>query len=87
MAWRECNVEDERFRFVARLLDREKMPALACKFGLLIAMKDTNVTWGALPADCPPGLYVQPDLDNWRAAAQEVDVWFGDILDELFGPE
>jgi putative transposase len=32
--WKECNVEDERLRFVARLLDGEKMAALCREFSI-----------------------------------------------------
>lgn len=34
MPWKECNVEDERLRFVARLLDGEKMAGLCREFGI-----------------------------------------------------
>lgn len=34
MPWEECNVEDERLRFVARRLDGEKMAALCREFGI-----------------------------------------------------
>ena len=34
MPWKECHVEDERLRFVARLLDGEKMAALCEEFGI-----------------------------------------------------
>ena len=30
MAWKECHVEDERLRFVARRLDGEKMQSARC---------------------------------------------------------
>jgi hypothetical protein len=33
MPWKECHVEDERLRFVARLLDGEKMARLCVEFG------------------------------------------------------
>lgn len=33
MPWEECNVEDERLRFVARRLDGEAMAALCREFG------------------------------------------------------
>ena len=32
MPWKECHVEDERLRFVARLLDGEKMARLCAEF-------------------------------------------------------
>ena len=35
MPWKECHVMDERLRFVARLLDGEKMAALCAEFGIL----------------------------------------------------
>ena len=34
MPWKECHVEDERLRFVARLLDGEKMAELCAEFGI-----------------------------------------------------
>src|SRR5215203_935570 len=34
MPWKECHVVDERVRFVARLLDGEKMAALCREFGI-----------------------------------------------------
>lgn len=34
MPWKECNVEDERLRFVARLLDGEKMAPLCREFDI-----------------------------------------------------
>ena len=34
MPWKECHVVDERLRFVARLLDGEKMTALCAQFGI-----------------------------------------------------
>src|SRR5262245_19555383 len=34
MPWKECHVMDERVRFVARLLDGEKMAALCEEFGI-----------------------------------------------------
>ena len=34
MPWKECHVEDERVRFVARLLNGEKMAALCAEFGI-----------------------------------------------------
>jgi hypothetical protein len=34
MPWKECHVVDERLRFVARLLDGEKMAAVCADFGI-----------------------------------------------------
>lgn len=34
MPWKECHVEDERLRFIARLLDGETMTALCGEFGI-----------------------------------------------------
>ena len=34
MPWRECNVEDERLRFVARRLEGETMAALCREFSI-----------------------------------------------------
>ncbi len=32
--WKECHEVDERLRFIARLLDGEKMAGLCCEFGI-----------------------------------------------------
>ena len=34
MPWKECHVEDERLRFIARRLDGEKMARLCVEFGI-----------------------------------------------------
>jgi Helix-turn-helix domain len=34
MPWKECHVVEERLRFVARLLDGEKMAAVCAEFGI-----------------------------------------------------
>lgn len=34
MPWKECNPMDERLRFVARLLDGDKMASLCRDFGI-----------------------------------------------------
>jgi putative transposase len=34
MPWKECQVEDERLRFIGRLLDGEKMAVLCREFGI-----------------------------------------------------
>jgi len=34
MPWKECNHKDERLRFVARLLDGEKMAAMCRELGI-----------------------------------------------------
>jgi len=34
MPWKECHAVDERLRFIARLLDGEKMAALCTEFGI-----------------------------------------------------
>src|SRR5262249_1275232 len=34
MPWKECHVEDERVRFVARRLEGEKMTGLCAEFGI-----------------------------------------------------
>jgi putative transposase len=34
MPWKECHVMDEGLRFVARLLEGEKMTALCAEFGI-----------------------------------------------------
>ena len=40
MPWKECNIVEERLRFIARLLDGEKMAGLCREFG--IAHKTTD---------------------------------------------
>ena len=34
MPWKECNLMDERIKFIARLLDGEKMTSLCREFGI-----------------------------------------------------
>ena len=34
MPWKECQIVDERLRFIARLLDGEKMAGLCREFGI-----------------------------------------------------
>ena len=34
MPWKECNQMDERLKFIARLLDGEKMAVLCRQFGI-----------------------------------------------------
>ena len=34
MPWKECHAMDERLRFVARLLEGEKMAQLCAEFGI-----------------------------------------------------
>ena len=34
MPWKECHVMDERVRFVARVLEGEKMTPLCVEFGI-----------------------------------------------------
>jgi hypothetical protein len=34
MPWKECHIMDERLRFVARLLEGEKMAPLCAEFGI-----------------------------------------------------
>ena len=34
MPWKECHVVEERLRFIARLLDGEKMAGLCREFGI-----------------------------------------------------
>ena len=40
MPWKECHVVDERLRFVARLLDGEKMAGLCTEFGISLSADD-----------------------------------------------
>ena len=59
MPWKECNIVEERLRFIARLLDGEKMSGLCREFG--IARK----TGFRLPA-------YQPIQVLWCVHAQEL---------------
>ena len=34
MSWKECHIMDERMRFVARLLEGERMTTLCTEFGI-----------------------------------------------------
>ena len=34
MPWKECQIAEERLRFIARLLDGEKMAGLCREFGI-----------------------------------------------------
>ena len=34
MPWKECHVEDERLRFVARLMEGQAMSTLCSEFGI-----------------------------------------------------
>ena len=36
MLWKECNAMDERLKFVARLLDGEKMAVMCREFGNIL---------------------------------------------------
>jgi putative transposase len=46
MPWKECQIMDERLRFVARLLEGEKMTALCAEFGVSrrLATRSTTAT-------------------------------------------
>jgi hypothetical protein len=46
MPWKECHPMDERLRFVARLLEGEKMAPLCAAFGI-----SRNRRWGS-PGNC-----------------------------------
>ena len=55
MPWRECSKMDERLRFVARLLDGEKMAVLCREFdisrktGYKIFSRTRTVAWRGSP--------------------------------------
>ena len=51
MPWKECHVEDERLRFIARLLDGEAMTALCTEFGIS-RRRVTRSTTGIRTAGC-----------------------------------
>ncbi len=34
MTWKECNIMDERLKFIARVLEWEKIAPLCCEFGI-----------------------------------------------------
>ena len=67
MPWKECHTMDERVRFVARLLDGEKMAtgnlsaSIACFFGHQFFATDVDVI---VPSHCrtPLTLTFMPDL-------------------------
>jgi hypothetical protein len=69
MPWKECNRMDERLRFVARLLDGEKM-ALLCR---AVTGRISNEVRGAFETPYQPvGLCVlcsRPDLHVWHILA------------------
>ena len=55
MPWKECNQMDERLKFIARLLDGEKMAVLCRQFGISrkTATRSSRATtksvWKGLP--------------------------------------
>jgi transposase len=61
MPWKECHVMDERLRFVARLLEGEKMAPLCAEFGIsrktgykiFDRYKDCGVQRSPIAADAP----------------------------------
>ena len=57
MPWKECHVVDERLRFVARLLDGEKMAALCAEFGI---SRKTGYKIFERYKDCRPGRADRP---------------------------
>lgn len=52
MPWKECNVVEERPRFIARLLDGEKMAGLCREFG-------------TIPADAMGAIRNAPPANYW----------------------
>lgn len=50
MPWKECHVEDERLRFVARRLDGESMTALCAEFGGSGSASAWNASSPAIPS-------------------------------------
>ena len=59
MPWKECHVMDERLRFVARLLEGEKMAPLCAEFGI---SRKTGYKIFDRYKDCG----VQAFLRHWR---------------------
>lgn len=63
MPWKECHVMDERLRFVARVLEGEKMAPLCAEFGIsrktgdksLVAVRTTLVINSSAAAICTTG--------------------------------
>jgi len=55
MPWQECHIMDERLRFVARLLEGEKMARLCTEFG--ISRKTGYKIFRALPGVWGPGVH------------------------------
>jgi len=54
MPWKECHVMDERIRFVARLLEGEKMTPLCAEFGISRKTGYDRFNWYK---DCGVGVY------------------------------
>jgi hypothetical protein len=51
MPWKECHVMDERLRFVARLLEGEKMAPLCAEFGISRTGPSESLSWSTYPSD------------------------------------
>jgi putative transposase len=73
MPWKECHVEDERLRFVARRLDGESMTALCAEFGISrktgLAQYNADRPHQALDMKVPADLY-QPSERRYRGLSE-----------------
>ena len=59
MPWRECHVMDERLRFVARLLEGEKMAPLCAEFGISRSDQDGYSLLSKLTGDLEANAFVR----------------------------
>jgi|SRR6516164_4975886 hypothetical protein len=64
MPWRECHVMDERIRFVARLLEGEKMAPLCAEFGIS-RRRATRFLTGTKTAACRPSPTAADTKRRW----------------------
>ena len=65
MPWRECHVMDERLRFVARLLEGEKMAPLCAEFGI---SRKTGYKIFTRYKDCGVGAFTDRSRRAYRQA-------------------
>ena len=67
MPWKECNVVEERLRFIARLLDGEKMAGLCREFGIF---RKTGYKIFKRYKDC--------GIDGWLVSFMQYDLGYFD---------
>ena len=81
MPWKECNRMDERLKFVARLLDGEKMTTVCKDFG--ISRKLNNPDAKAMTS-CGTPYFMPPEVCLGKPYDGKADVWaIGVVLYEL----